>query len=223
MFPRPPFFAGARLNFAENLLYPSCNPDENSFAVIEATEQSRNHVTWKELRERVCQCSIALRRAGVKRGDRVAGYVANHCNALVAMLSATAIGALWTAMSSDSGVHAVLDRIQQIEPTVLFADNATMYKGKVHDMHDKLKDLVQQLPHLKACVIFETIGNREFDMSDVAFADGTACSHNDFVQLASNTSKLDFEQLEPDHPVYILYSSGTTVSSSLLLRQAFGD
>ena len=94
MFPRPAFFHGARLNFAENLLYPKCNPDEHSFAVIEANESTLNFVTWRELRERVRELSVALRTLGIKQGERVAGYVANHCNALVAMLAATSIGAI---------------------------------------------------------------------------------------------------------------------------------
>lgn len=83
MFPRPAFFEDATLNFAENLLFPSCNPRDDSCAVIEASESSRNHVTWMELRERVRQCAVAMRALGVIQGDRVAGYVANHCNALV--------------------------------------------------------------------------------------------------------------------------------------------
>lgn len=97
MFPRPAFFQDARLNFAENLLYPKCNPDENSFAVIEANESTRNHVTWRELRGRVREISVALRNLGIKKGDCVFGFVANHCNALLAMLASTSMGAIWTA------------------------------------------------------------------------------------------------------------------------------
>ena len=99
MFPRPAFFQGARLNFAENLLFPSCNPPEDSIAVIEANEESRNFVTWDQLRDRTRRCATALRSLGLKEGERVAGYVANQCNALVAMLATTSIGAIWTAIS----------------------------------------------------------------------------------------------------------------------------
>ena len=222
MFPPPKFFTGARLNFAENLLYPASTPAEDSYALIEANELSRNYVTWRELRERVRQCSHAMHLMGVIEGDRVAGYVANHCDALVAMLSATSIGALWTAVSPDTGVHAVLDRIQQIDPVVFFADNAVMYNGKVHDVHDKLCEIVKQLPRLKACVVFETVRSAQVELSDVTFPSGKASWYSQFVQNVSDTAILEFEQLPPDHPVYILYSSGTTGKPKCIVHGAIG-
>lgn len=222
MFPPPSFFPGSRLNFAENLLFPICEPDENSFAVIEANEENRNHVTWKEIREKVRQCANAMRQAGIKEGDRVAGYVANHCNALVAMLSATSLGALWTAMSPDSGVHAVLDRLQQIEPVMLFADNAVMYNGKTHDGVEKLRAIVQSLPELKVCVVFETVPTQGTMFSDIPLVHGRACNYAEFVQKISHDARLEFAQLPPDHPVYILYSSGTTGKPKCIVHSAIG-
>ena len=222
MFPRPQFFKGALLNFAENLLFPCCNPDENSLAVIAATEDSREQVTWKELRDRVRQCTAAMRALGVCEGHRVAGYVANHSYALVAMLSATSIGAIWTAVSPDTGVHAVLDRMQQIEPVMLVADNAVKYNGKVHEVRQKLLEISQQLPQLMAVVIFETISGYPFDLRGISAANRKSWMYDDFVKTGSARAQLEFSQLQPDHPVYILYSSGTTGRPKCIVHGAIG-
>lgn len=222
MFPRPPFFPGSRLNFAENLLYPACDPSENSLAVIAATEESREHVTWGQLRERVRQCTAALRSVGVKEGDRVAGYVANHTNALIAMLAATSIGALWTAVSPDTGVHAVLDRLRQIEPVLLFSDNAVLYNGKIHGVHDKLNDVAKEIPHLQAVVIFETIKTHPFNLSDIIVHAGKTSMYATFLSQASPTASTSFAQLPADHPIYILYSSGTTGKPKCIVHGAIG-
>ncbi|KAL9002459.1 MAG: hypothetical protein Q9188_004609 [Gyalolechia gomerana] len=222
MFPRPAFFQGARLNFAANLLYPECKPGEDSLAVIAASEDSREFVTWKELRERVQQCASALVSLGVEKGDRVAGYLANHTNSLVAMLSTTSIGAIWTAVSPDTGVHAVLDRMQQIEPVLLFADNAARYNGKVHDVHEKVKEISQNLQCLKTVVIFPTVRNVDFKTDDIPVQFGYATKYEDLLSSISLASNLEFQQLEPDHPVYILYSSGTTGKPKCIVHGAIG-
>lgn len=133
MFPRPDFFSGARLNFAENLLFPQGRvPDPSAPALITATERPADTVetSWSALRESVRRCSNALRASGLRPGDVVAGYVSNHAQAVVAMLGAAAVGAVWTGISPDNGVSAVLDRLSQIGPVVLFADNGTVYNGK---------------------------------------------------------------------------------------------
>lgn len=158
----------------------------------------------------------------MREGDRVAGYVANHCNALVAMLSATSIGAVWTAVSPDTGVHAVLDRIQQIEPVILFADNAVKYNGKVHEVRQKLLEISKQLPQLMAVVIFETIPEHHFDLGGITATNGTSCMYKDFVKTGSAEAELEFSQLQPDHPVYILYSSGTTGKPKCIVHGAIG-
>ncbi|KAL8770530.1 MAG: hypothetical protein Q9209_003786 [Squamulea sp. 1 TL-2023] len=222
MFPRPSFFRGARLNFAENLLYPACQPNESTLAVIAASEDSREHVTWKQLRERVQQCASALAYLGVQKGDRIAGYLANHTKALVAMLGATSIGAIWTAISPDTGVHAVLDRMQQIDPVLLFADNAARYNGKVHNVHDKLVEIVSSLQSLRAVVIFETVPAIDVHIGGLQVSAGSAFKYQDLLAISRAAPPVRFLQLEPDHPVYILYSSGTTGKPKCIVHGAVG-
>lgn len=221
MFPRPPFFSGATLNFAENLLFPSQEVDPESPAVIAATETTRETVTWKELRDRVKQCQAGMISLGLKEGDRVAGYVANHTNALVAMLAATSLGAVWTAVSPDTGVHAVLDRLRQIEPALLFVDNASFYNGRSHPVLPKVIEITRELPTLQAVVVFPTVASVAVDASSIPVASGKAYDYVTFTSLKS-TAELEFRQLPPDHPVYILYSSGTTGAPKCIVHGAIG-
>jgi acetoacetyl-CoA synthetase len=211
LFPRPAWFSGSRLNFAENLLFPvlpgGAQVEAHSVAVIAATETTREEVTWEELRERVRKCRSGLKALGVGPNDRVAGYVGNHTNALVAMLAATALGAVWTAVSPDTGVTAVVERLVQIEPKVLFADNAVRYNGKVHRVLEKVGEVVAKLESLKGTVVFETLDGVGVDVGAGGEGRGVV-SNGDFV--AGKDEELEFEQLPADHPVYILYSSGKT-------------
>ena len=221
LYPRPSFFEGARLNFAENLLFPTQEVDPDSPAIIAATEVTRETVSWTQLRERVRQCRTGMLAANVRTGDRVAGFVANHTNALVAMLAATSIGAIWTAVSPDTGVTAVLDRMKQIEPVMLLCDNAVIYNGKVHPTLPKVEEIALSLPTLHSLVILETVPSCSSQISNTALT-GKVVTYADFISTQRHNGPLEFEQLPPDHPVYILYSSGTTGAPKCIVHGAIG-
>lgn len=218
MYPRPAFFEGAKLNFAENLLYPACGVDENGVAVIAATETGREHVTWKEMRQRTARFQRALKAMGVGKDDRVAGYVGNHVNAVVAMLAVTSLGAVWTGVSPDSGVQMVVDRLRQIAPKVLFADDGQVYNGKTFEVGAKVAEVLRSIESVEVAVVFEVVGAGEGEV--VKGTEGRECevlSYERFCERCGESEgEIEFEQLEPDHPVYILYSSGTTGNISQL-------
>lgn len=183
LFPRPDFFAGSRLNFAENLLYPAnTNFKDNDIAIIEADEASNTNITWFQLRERVRRCAQAMRHHGVQANDRIAGFLGNHANTVIAMLAAASIGAVWTGVSPDTGVTAVLDRLVQIEPKILFLDNAVRYNAKVHGSGSKVKEIVKGLKGLEHFVMFETIKGHEMRVEELVAGDAHAWIYDDFVK-----------------------------------------
>ena len=162
-FPGTQWFVGAELNFAENLLRYK---DKETALIFKCETKPSIRITYEELHEMVGRLSLALREQGVKRGDRVVGYMPNMIETVVAMLAATSIGAVWASCGSELGVQAVIDRFGQIEPKVLFAADGYLYKNKPFPMLPDLKTVVEAVPSIEKVIIVSYINERP-DVSQV--------------------------------------------------------
>jgi len=215
-WPRMPgtrWFPGARLNFAENLL----RRIDDGIAIEFAGEgDMRRSLSWCELNDQVARVRSALLALGVGPGHRVAGYLPNLPETVIAMLGAASLGAVWSSCSPDFGSRGVLDRFGQIEPKVLFAAAAYRYNGKTHDCMARLAELLPELPSVEQVVIVPHAA----DQVDIGCLDRAAVTWDAFT--SPDPAPLEFERLPFDHPLYILYSSGTTGVPKCIVHGAGG-
>jgi acetoacetyl-CoA synthetase len=209
--PGAKWFEGARLNFAENLLQ---RRDDHKALIFWGEDSIRKEISYIELFEEVRKLAAALKRIGLEKGDRVAAFMPNMPETIIAMLAAVSIGAIWSSTSPDFGTKGVLDRFSQIEPKVVFAADGYFYKGKPFDTQDKLKNIINELSSVEKVILIDYTGHIDEDLMPQAI------SWHRFV--LDTDDKLIFEQLAFDHPLYIMYSSGTTGLPKSIVHSAGG-
>lgn len=207
------FFPDATLNFAENLLR---RRDDGTALVFRAEDKIERSRSWKELYDEVSRVARALKQLGLKPGDRCAGFVPNAPEAVIAMLGATAVGGVWTSCSPDFGTQGVLDRFGQVEPTVLFACDGYYYNGVWQDTLGRVAEIVDGLRTVERVVIF-SIRDEAPDLSGIP----GAVSWADFVG-GQPAGEIKFVHLPFGHPLYIMYSSGTTGVPKCIVHGAGG-
>ncbi|KAF5232300.1 hypothetical protein FANTH_13044 [Fusarium anthophilum] len=216
MWPRPEWFPGSRLNYTENLLSVGLAQHPDAIAISACLEGGVKwrHLSWAQLRNRVAQYASALQALGVTTGDRVAAVLTNSLEAAVLLLAAGAIGAIFSSTAPDMGAEGIINRYAQVRPKVLFMDTEVVYTGKRRVMKKKMMAaatrLKQEVPELTKVVV----------VSGPSWTDGLCMRMDEFLQV--ETQPLRFKQLPFDHPIYILYSSGTTGIPKCICHSAGG-
>jgi len=210
--PGADWFSGTRLNFAENLL---CHRNDSTALIFRGEELIRRTLTYNELYLETAKIASALRKAGVMPGDRVVGFIPNMPEAIVTMLGATSIGATWSSCSPDFGIKGVLDRFGQTRPKVLITADGYIFKGKPQDSLEKIAGILRELPSIEKVIVVPYI-NKSPDITNIP----NGILYDDFKD--NSATEIKFEQLPFNHPLYIMYSSGTTGLPKCMVQSAGG-
>ncbi len=199
--PQIEWFKGISLNYAQHVFR---NANEDFPAIIFGNETDQYlEISWAELEQKVASFASYLRSIGIEKGDRVVAFLPNVPEATIAFLAVNSIGAIWSSTSPDFGVDSVVDRFAQIEPKVLIAVDGYTYNGKRYDKTDVVKNIYDNLPSLEKLILLDYIGETEKNVVFEDYVDFHDC-------LKDKDAELIFEEVEFEHPVWVLYSSGTT-------------
>ena len=209
--PGAKWFDGATLNFTENLLRYRDDKIAIHFYGEDGTQSS---LSYRELHDQVSRLARSMREMGIVKNDRVAGFMPNIPETIITMLATASIGAIWSSCSPDFGIKGVLDRFQQIEPKLIFAADGYLYNGKTIDCLSKLKKILTDIPSIKKTIIVPFAGDSSTNVIK------NSMLWNDFLHKGSGD--IIFEQLPFDHPLYIMYSSGTTGLPKSIVHSAGG-
>ncbi len=211
--PGAKWFEGARLNFSENLLRYR---DDQVALIFKGESRDSIKMTYAELYDEVSLVAQYLKEIGVGPNDRVAGFMPNMPQTIIAMLAATSIGAAWSSCSPDFGIKGVLDRFGQIKPKVLFTADGYLFKGKSFDSLGRVADILKDLPSIEKVVVVPYV-NENPDISHVPNGVGLG-----EVREKHTPTEIAFEQLPADHPLYIMFTSGTTGLPKCMVQSAGG-
>ncbi len=211
--PGAKWFPGARLNFAENLLR---RRDDAPAILFRGEDRVRRSLTFRELHDAVSVLAQGLRAAGVAAGDRVASYMPNMPETVVAMLATTSIGAIWSSASPDFGVQGVVDRFGQIEPKILFSADGYFHGGRRFDSVGRLAPIAARIPSIERIVV----APYTTDSPDLRAVEKAVTL--DALVAGRTPAEIEFERLPFDHPLYIMYSSGTTGAPKCIVHGAGG-
>ncbi|MGQ9648425.1 MAG: acetoacetate--CoA ligase [Thermodesulfobacteriota bacterium] len=212
-FPGARWFIGARLNFAENLLRYR---DDHIAFIFKGETQRSAKMTYAEAYNSVARLAKSLREVGIASGDRVCAYMPNLVETAIAMLAATSIGAIWTSCGADLGAQAALDRLSQVEPKVMFTADGYFYKAKAFNTLNKAEEVAKGIPSLEKVIVVPYVKS-EPDIRGIP----NSMRYADFLS-SDEQPEIQFEQLPFDHPVFIMFSSGTTGKPKCMVQGAGG-
>jgi acetoacetyl-CoA synthetase len=198
IFNKTKFFPDSKLNYAENILKKKTSELAISFLSEKGFEEE---ISWGQLYNKVCKFSNYLKSIGLKKGDRVAAYVPNKIESIISFLACAKNGIIWSSCSPDFGTQGVVDRFKQIEPSILITSNHYFYNGKKINILEKIDDILKQIPSINKTLVFAYDKKEEMTLQ----------SHINFDEILDKAEVDEsFERFEFNHPIYILYSSGTT-------------